>query len=428
MRSLRSILGVLALVAVAAIGAANAAVGTHETRTETETQFVETQFESKDDTQQRPMTRGSSPPQQQQQHHPHRFLTPELLQEEATATLPPPKNNLKKLCDEFCNQKSRPKIKVSGALEFQLLVDACSKPALENECPENLRGVPLNCWDVSGVTDMQYAFYFHESFNEPLECWDVSNVKNMKDMFHNATVFNQPLNNWNVSAVTSMRYMFRSAPVFNQPLNNWDVSGVMDFKSTFYNATSFNQCLNRWSYFSSHLAELRYIFEISGCSNKTTPDPNSMHPWCGISGEDPDGDGKEGASCPRLSGPCADLQKTFKIRKNKKKGTTCRKLESWGAKKIKLHCSKNAFDICPSVCTLRCSCGNKKTFKVTYKGHKYRGCFKCKKVGLYNNVPTCETRVNEENELTQDFCPERCDYCLPLVTKENTRDLDSNKN
>ena len=45
-------------------------------------------------------------------------------------------------------------------------------------------------------------------------------------MFDDATSFNQPLNKWNVSNVTSMDYMFANTRAFNQPLNNWNVSNV----------------------------------------------------------------------------------------------------------------------------------------------------------------------------------------------------------
>ena len=48
----------------------------------------------------------------------------------------------------------------------------------------------------------------------------------MRSMFAGATAFNQPLNNWDTSKVTRMDYMFSEAKAFNQPLNNWDTSKV----------------------------------------------------------------------------------------------------------------------------------------------------------------------------------------------------------
>ena len=38
--------------------------------------------------------------------------------------------------------------------------------------------------------------------------------------------YNQPLNNWNETNVTGMNYMFEWAARFNQPLNNWNVGKV----------------------------------------------------------------------------------------------------------------------------------------------------------------------------------------------------------
>ena len=61
--------------------------------------------------------------------------------------------------------------------------------------------------------------FFETDFNQPLNNWNVSNVTNMNWMFHTAESFNQPLNNWNVSNVTDMYGMFDGADSFNQPLH-----------------------------------------------------------------------------------------------------------------------------------------------------------------------------------------------------------------
>ena len=59
----------------------------------------------------------------------------------------------------------------------------------------------------------------------------MSNVEEMNWMFKQAWSFNQPLNNWNVSKVTNMEYMFFETdfnqPLNNWPLNNWDVSNLI---------------------------------------------------------------------------------------------------------------------------------------------------------------------------------------------------------
>jgi surface protein len=65
-------------------------------------------------------------------------------------------------------------------------------------------------------------------------------------MFEGASSFNQPLDNWDVSKVTNMNYMFYGATSFNQPLDNWDVSNVADMTAMFYDASLFNQDLSGW--------------------------------------------------------------------------------------------------------------------------------------------------------------------------------------
>jgi hypothetical protein len=82
-------------------------------------------------------------------------------------------------------------------------------------------GNVMNCWDVSSVTDMSYAFSCLPTFNERLDCWDVSNVKTMEGMFYAADAFNQPLGRWDISNVVNMDYMFSRAKAFNQDFCNW---------------------------------------------------------------------------------------------------------------------------------------------------------------------------------------------------------------
>ena len=84
-----------------------------------------------------------------------------------------------------------------------------------------------------------------------IEDWDVSNVTSMSEMFsRQARSFNQPLNKWNVSKVTDMNWMFQNANSFNQPLNDWNVSNVTSMNEMFCCAYSFNQPLNNWNVFS----------------------------------------------------------------------------------------------------------------------------------------------------------------------------------
>ena len=119
---------------------------------------------------------------------------------------------------------------------------------------ENVRalyGYEINTWDVSQVTDMSNAFSGYDNdnevetdgitFNEPLNCWDMSSVTNTAFMFFTAVAFNQPIGNWNMSSVTTTVRMFDDANVFNQPIGDWDMSSVTRTSTMFRSAHAFNQ-------------------------------------------------------------------------------------------------------------------------------------------------------------------------------------------
>ena len=58
----------------------------------------------------------------------------------------------------------------------------------------------IDCWDVSGVTDMSWLFYNVQNFNADISGWDTSRVTSMSYMFRNAIAFNQPLSLSNASS------------------------------------------------------------------------------------------------------------------------------------------------------------------------------------------------------------------------------------
>jgi len=153
----------------------------------------------------------------------------------------------------------------------------------------------LSQWSVSQITDLHEAFNEATSFNQPLDSWDTSNVKDMTKLF-DKSVYNQPLKSWNLSSCTSLDSMFwdnqnfnqdismwdtsavrnidsfaEKASSFNSDLSNWSITRVTDMHDAFKEATAFNQNLCSWGAFMRDDADVRAMFEDSGCP--ITDDP-----------------------------------------------------------------------------------------------------------------------------------------------------------
>ena len=120
-------------------------------------------------------------------------------------------------------------------------------------CTNSLWG-EMPDWDVSGVTDMRYAFEGRPDFNADIGGWDVSNVNTMEGMFYEVESFNQNIDSWDVSSVIDMSYMFAKnrlsiTMTFNQPIGNWNVSSVSSgssMGSMFQSAAAFVQDISGW--------------------------------------------------------------------------------------------------------------------------------------------------------------------------------------
>ena len=71
-------------------------------------------------------------------------------------------------------------------------------------------------------------------------------------------------------------------------------------------------------------------------------------------------------------------------------------------------CSKRVVKLgCPAVCNRRCTCKDKKGFRMK----KVR--YKCKNVGKNEQQPTCDTKV-KKNIFVTDLCPKTCDSCFVM--------------
>merc|ERR1711983_590719 len=84
----------------------------------------------------------------------------------------------------------------------------------------------INGWDVSGVVDMYYMFYYASNFESDLSGWVVSRVTNMPYMFYKASSFHQNLCLWKdkfQGGSTSFMLDGSGCPVQNVDSENWCV-------------------------------------------------------------------------------------------------------------------------------------------------------------------------------------------------------------
>ena len=105
----------------------------------------------------------------------------------------------------------------------------------------------IGSWDLSNVTNLNYALYYTTNFNQPLSSWNTSNVTTMRSTFSVSTKFNQNINSWNTSKVTDISGMFSVANKYNQPVGSWNVSNVTNMSDMFSEAFAFNQPVGSWN-------------------------------------------------------------------------------------------------------------------------------------------------------------------------------------
>lgn len=108
-------------------------------------------------------------------------------------------------------------------------------------------GDKIECWDVSGLTSMQW--FFKADFNIrdiDLSCWDTKAVTNLERPFYTFEAFNADISSWDTSSVTSMNFMFYNTDEFNGDISSWDTSSVTDMYAAFYYAKAFSGDVSSW--------------------------------------------------------------------------------------------------------------------------------------------------------------------------------------
>ena len=126
-------------------------------------------------------------------------------------------------------------------------------------------GANLSKWDTSSAKDMQYMFYDCQNFNTDLSGWDTSNVITMNDMFNGSINFlGTGLQNWDTSSVEDMQYMFYDCQNFDGDLTGWTTSKVTTMSDMFNGCTIFSGTgLQLWD--TSAVSIMSSMF--SDCSN-----------------------------------------------------------------------------------------------------------------------------------------------------------------
>ena len=120
---------------------------------------------------------------------------------------------------------------------------------------------PIEDWDTSDVTTLQYAFATHRNeagsnsgfssnskiaaFNGDISKWDTSSVKSLDFTFYRAAAFNGDMSTWITSSVTTMISTFNKAASFTGTgLDLWNINKVKKLRGIFLNAkalTSYNK-------------------------------------------------------------------------------------------------------------------------------------------------------------------------------------------
>jgi len=140
----------------------------------------------------------------------------------------------------------------------------CRSPAEYEESDGREKYGPIEKWDVSAVTNMEYLFS-DTSCNPPISKWNVRSVKTFKNMFNGASAFNQDISEWDVSSSESFVGMFYGAEAFDQDLSRWDVSNGKWFGAMFRGAAAFDQDLSRWNVSNGESFDL--MFKLSGMNH-----------------------------------------------------------------------------------------------------------------------------------------------------------------
>ncbi len=133
--------------------------------------------------------------------------------------------------DEDINWPSLNKIikkwDLSGAKNIAFVFDYC---LFGENAPD------LSKWDVSSVTDFEFAFSDSDFNDIGVANWKPSSAEDMGSMFYRNKQFNQDISSWATYLPDAyIGYMFKGAKKFNQCLDSWAGTSVTTNFYTFKN-------------------------------------------------------------------------------------------------------------------------------------------------------------------------------------------------
>jgi surface protein len=124
----------------------------------------------------------------------------------------------------------------------------------------------IGSWNTANVTDMTGMFIGAAAFNQNIELWNTSNVTKMAQMFSGASTFNQNVGTWNTTNVTTMSAMFQSTTAFNQNIGSWNTANVTNMNQMFNGASAFNQNIGSWN--TSNVTKMTSMFQGASVFNQ----------------------------------------------------------------------------------------------------------------------------------------------------------------
>lgn len=104
----------------------------------------------------------------------------------------------------------------------------------------NLKSLNVDGWDVSKVSNMNYAFYYSGLESLDLSSWNTESLTSMNSIFENMTSLTSlNVDGWNISGVSKLTAAFRNSPLLEEiDISTWDTSNITNWDAIIYGCTN----------------------------------------------------------------------------------------------------------------------------------------------------------------------------------------------